>query len=293
MLEAVLDKAMEDYTPSNYNDEPMMDSPNNEDTSSPFINEEEETVTVTKPRSFRDKRKEAILQAEMDARSNNSSESEETSVNEARLRESFVPMKKCALPEINEETTSSVFSEPNPAPAGPFVPEETNEKPVPESRDLSEPIRGQEEEAVVTNDDDDDDDDVPDKEDAAESSCSTPLQDEDTSVTVPSQHNVFKSFFSTDLSVEDIDRQLEAKREALVKEAMASGEASPMSLNDGLGASASTQPQSSSTASNLQESASASVKKRMSLADYKKRKLSQVILFNTDTLQIKATFVNT
>merc|ERR1719445_1401607 len=57
---------------------------------------------------------------------------------------------------------------------------------------------------------------------------------------------------------------------------MASGEASPMSLNDGLGASASTQPQSSSTASNLQESASASVKKRMSLADYKKRKLSQV-----------------
>ena len=32
VLEAVLDKAMEDYTPSNYNDEPM-DS-NNEDTSS-------------------------------------------------------------------------------------------------------------------------------------------------------------------------------------------------------------------------------------------------------------------
>merc|ERR1719225_1283114 len=112
-------------------------------------------------------------------------------------------MKKCSLPEINEETTNS-SSEPNPAPAGPCVPEETNEKPVPESRDLCEPIRGQEEEAVVTNDDDD----VPDKEDAAESSCSTPLQDEDTSVTVPSQHNVFKSFFSTDLSVEDIDRQL-------------------------------------------------------------------------------------
>ena len=43
-------------------------------------------------------------------------------------------------------------------------------------------------------------------------------------------------------------------------------------------ASASTQPQSSSTAFPLQESASASVKKRMSLADYKKRKLSQVIL---------------
>ena len=278
MLEAVLDKAMEDYTPSNYNDEPMMDSPNNEDTSSPFINEEEEPA-VTKHRSFRDKRKEAILQAEMDARSNNSSESEETtSVNEARVRESFVPMKKCSLPE-NEDSVP----EPNPC-----VPEETNEKPVPESRDLCEPIRGQEE--TVTNDDDDD---VPDKaEDAPESSCSTPLQDEDTaesvSVSVPSQHNVFKSFFSTDLSVEDIDRQLEAKREALVKEAMASGEASPMSLSDGLGASSS-QPPSSVTGSSLQESASASVKKRMSLADYKKRKLSQVMIL-PDTPQIKATF---
>ena len=277
MLEAVLDKAMEDYTPSNYNDEPLMDSPNNEDTSSPFINEEEETP-VTKHRSFRDKRKEAILQAEMDARSNNSSESEETtSVNEARVRESFVPMKKCSLPEndsANSETNSA--SEPNPC-----VPEETNEKPVPESRDLCEPIRGQEE---VTNDDDND---VPDKEteDAPESSCSTPLQDEDTaesvSVSVPSQHNVFKSFFSTDLSVEDIDRQLEAKREALVKEAMASGEASPMSLSDGLGASSS-QPPSSATGSSLQESASASVKKRMSLADYKKRKLSQVMLHTSE-----------
>merc|ERR1719315_65018 len=36
---------------------------------------------------------------------------------------------------------------------------------------------------------------------------------------VPMQHKVFKSFFSTDLSVEDIDRQLEARREMLVREA--------------------------------------------------------------------------
>ena len=230
---------------------------------------------------FRDKRKEAILQAEMDARSNNSSESEEASVNEARVqvRESFVPMKKCALPTNEGSETSS--ASPNPAPA-PCVPEEdpvTNERPVSESRDLSEPIRGQEEEET---------NDVPDKaerEDAAvadeESACSTPLQDEDTadsvsaSVSVPSQHTVFKSFFSADLSVEDIDRQLEAKREALVKEAMTSGEASPMSLSDA-GHPSSTHPQSSS-ASNMLESASASVKKRMSLADYKKRKLSQVM----------------
>ena len=132
--------------------------------------------------------------------------------------------------------------------------------------------------------------DVPDKaerEDAAvmdeESACSTPLQDEDTadsvsaSVSVPSQDTVFKSFFSTstDLSVEDIDRQLEAKCEALVKEAMTSGETSPMSLSDA-GHPSSTQPQSSS-ASIMSESASASVRKRMSLADYKKRKLSQVM----------------
>lgn len=229
---------------------------------------------------FRDKRKEAILQAEMDARSNNSSESEEASVNEARVqvRESFVPMKKCTLP-ANEVSETSPAS-PNPAPA-PCVPEEepvTNEMPVSESLDLSEPIRDQKEERVTN--------DVPDKEERGnaavidEESCSTPLQDEDTadsvsaSVSVPSQHTVFKSFFSTDLSVEDIDRQLEAKREALVKEAMASGEASPRSLSD-LGPSSSSQPQSSST-SNVSESASASVKKRMSLADYKKRKLSQV-----------------
>ena len=228
----------------------------------------------------------------MDARSNNSSESEETSVNEAKVqvRESFVPMKKCAVPANEtpvsepgdlsqpirgQEGTESSSASPNPAPAAPSVPEEeqvTNERP--ESRDIPEPIRGKEEEEVTN--------DVPDQEESVdtavldEESCSTPLQDEDTadSVSVPSQHTVFKSFFSTDLSVEDIDRQLEAKREALVKEAMASGEASPMSLSD-LGPSNSAQPQSSST-STASESASASVKKRMSLADYKKRKLSQV-----------------
>ena len=50
-----------------------------------------------------------------------------------------------------------------------------------------------------------------------ETACSTPLQDEPMSADdsaanvppVPSQHCQFKSFFSTDLSVEDIDRQLE------------------------------------------------------------------------------------
>ena len=211
----------------------------------------------------------------MDARSNNSSESEETLVNEARVqvRESFVPMKKCTLP-ANEVSETSPAS-PNPAPS-PCVPEEepvTNEMPISESLELSEPIRDQKEERVTN--------DVPEKEereDAAvidEESCSTPLQDEDTadsvsaSVSVPSQHTVFKSFFSTDLSVEDIDQQLESKQEAI-----ASGEVSPMSLSD-LGPSSSSQPQSSST-SNVSESASARVKKTRSLADYNKMKLSQV-----------------
>ena len=53
-----------------------------------------------------------------------------------------------------------------------------------------QPIRGQEEEEGS---------DVP------ETASSTPLQDEntaDSAVSVPSQHTVFKSFFSTDLSVE-------------------------------------------------------------------------------------------
>merc|ERR1719278_2019021 len=40
-----------------------------------------------------------------------------------------------------------------------------------------------------------------------------------TTPSVPAQHSVFKSFFSTDLSVEDIDRQLEARRVELAKEA--------------------------------------------------------------------------
>ena len=81
VLEAVLDKAMEDYTPGNYNDENLDSNTEDtmsanqspvsrardvsgpireaEDTSSPFINDtgEEEAeameVMVTKPRSFR------------------------------------------------------------------------------------------------------------------------------------------------------------------------------------------------------------------------------------------------
>merc|ERR1719507_2570807 len=103
----------------------------------------------------------------------------------------------------------------------------------------------------------------------------TPLQDEPLEngaddgktdpAAVPSQNSQFKSFFSTDLSVEDIDRQLAAKREALVKEAaeeaetMLSSNTSPGSDESRPG-SAGAEPGSSSTPQ---------VKKVMSLADYK------------------------
>merc|ERR1719150_854432 len=84
--------------------------------------------------------------------------------------------------------------------------------------------------------DDEEAESVPDKEEEVPAEeqefCSTPLQDENSCSTaaaappVPSQHLQFKSFFSTDLSVEDIDRQLEAQREALlVKEKEASSSA--------------------------------------------------------------------
>ena len=158
---------------------------------------------------LRDKRKEAILQAELEARSNNSSESEEASTNERpvarsrdvsgpmrgeEVRESFVPVKRARLEETNEESRNhsqpiSIEEPSSPNPCS--VPVTTNQRP--ESlltNERMQPIRGQEEEEGS---------DVP------ETASSTPLQDEntaDSAVSVPSQHTVFKSFFSTDLSVE-------------------------------------------------------------------------------------------
>ena len=202
VLEAVLDKAMEDYKPGTFNDE-NMDS-NNEDTSSPFINDvgEEEADndnTSDKPKSFKDKRKEAIYKAEMDLRSNVSSESESQDA-EIHCKELYVPVKKCPVPSTVAESPADV----------------------PESMDTDPGTA-----------DDDEAESVPDKEEEVPAEeqefCSTPLQDENSCSTaaaappVPSQHLQFKSFFSTDLSVEDIDRQLEAQREALlVKEKEAS-----------------------------------------------------------------------
>jgi len=107
---------------------------------------------------------------------------------------------------------------------------------------------------------------------------------------VPMQHKVFKSFFSTDLSVEDIDRQLEARRELLVREAREENAreerssvmtAAPVAAGDLTAArqesnchspsSEDSRPGSAGSSEAVQQQAS-QVKKRVSLADYKKRK---------------------
>jgi len=112
---------------------------------------------------------------------------------------------------------------------------------------------------------------------------------------VPRHHKVFKSFFSTDLSVEDIDRQLEARRELLVREAREESAreersssvmtAAPLTASDVAAAPLSRQesschspssedsrPGSAGSSEAVQQQVKQEVKKRVSLADYKKRK---------------------
>jgi len=99
---------------------------------------------------------------------------------------------------------------------------------------------------------------------------------------VPMQHKVFKSFFSTDLSVEDIDRQLEARRELLVREAreenardgtVSTPTNTAMVRQDSCASPSSedSRPGSAGSSEAVQQQA-CQVKKRVSLADYKKRK---------------------
>ena len=235
VLEAVLDKAMEDFKmPPGYNDDNALDS-NNEDTSSPMINDEEmdESESSGKPRSFKDKRKEAIYKAELDRKSANSSESEEATVDAVQYKEAPVPGP------VNND------------------PAHDNNDKVPEIENKLE-------------------DDVPLEE---KEFCMTPLQDEplengaedgktDPAAVVPSQNSQFKSFFSTDLSVEDIDRQLAAKREALVKEA--AEEAETMLSSNASPGSEESRP--GSAGAEAGSSSAPQVKKVVSLADYKRRK---------------------
>eukprot|EP00092_Neocalanus_flemingeri_P038323 GFUD01041722.1.p1 GENE.GFUD01041722.1~~GFUD01041722.1.p1 ORF type:complete len:2117 (-),score=667.90 GFUD01041722.1:649-6999(-) len=114
---------------------------------------------------------------------------------------------------------------------------------------------------------------------------------------VPRQHKVFKSFFSTDLSVEDIDRQLEARRELLVREAREESAreergssvmtTAPVTTTEGVPASMGrlesschspssedSRPGSAGSSETLQQQLASQqqAKKRVSLADYKKRK---------------------
>merc|ERR1719490_410989 len=88
-----------------------------------------------------------------------------------------------------------------------------------------------------------------------------------TTPSVPAQHSVFKSFFSTDLSVEDIDRQLEARRVELAKEA----EQELRSARPG-GSPSSEESRPGSSLSTTSSASAQEPKKRVSLADYKKRK---------------------
>merc|ERR1719510_2150147 len=228
VLEAVLDKAMEDFKmPPGYNEDNALDN-NNEDTSSPMINDEEmdESESSGKPKSFKDKRKEAIYKAELDRKSANSSESEEATADAGDVQYKEAPVPGL----VNND------------------PAHNNDDKVPDNENKLE-------------------DDVPSEE---KEFCMTPVQDEplengaddgktDPAAPVPSQNSQFKSFFSTDLSVEDIDRQLAAKRaETLLSSATSPGseESRPGSAGTEAGGSSGT-PQ---------------VKKVVSLADYKWRK---------------------
>ena len=205
---------------------------------------------------------EAIYKAELDLQSNVSSESEEAQT-EIQCKELYVPVKKCPVPEPETPETTST----SPADLVPAVPDI-----VPDTKEVTEDEEG---------------DNVPSEE---QEFCSTPVQDEHTTPgdpdhddktevaiaatlpPVPSQHCQFKSFFSTDLSVEDIDRQLEAKRSALVQEAMVMSVTSPVTSSP---ASGDSRPGSAHGHQDNQGSAStgqANVKKRVSLADYKRRK---------------------
>jgi len=299
VLEAVLDTAMEGYKTSGFNDDS-----NNEDTSSPFINDEDDQETVDKDdpepgdkmRTFKDKRKEAIYKAELEMGrlSNNSSESEEVNNESVHCKQVFVNMKKCPVPEPEQSTSSPVSSltpsqDDTPVPETGVTNPDTNFAPVtkiPDSKEVKEV------EKIVQ--EAEKEEDVPAEEQEfcstplqttcstpLETACSTPLQDEpmsadDTAANVPpvpSQHCQFKSFFSTDLSVEDIDRQLEVQRSALVS--VSAPGASPISDIGDVGDLGDSRPSSAGDKEEPSQGSSVqqpSVKKRVSLADYKKRK---------------------
>lgn len=93
----------------------------------------------------------------------------------------------------------------------------------------------------------------------------------------PIQHSVFKSFFSTDLSIDDIDRQIEAKRIELAREnSLASSSPSPRpdfsdDLPRTLRAGGNT-PNNKSVTNTTPTTA----RKKVSIADYKRRKQTSV-----------------
>jgi len=100
----------------------------------------------------------------------------------------------------------------------------------------------------------------------------------------PIQHSVFKSFFSTDLSIDDIDRQIEAKRVELAREnSLVSSLPSPrLNFSDDLPVNRTSlrqqlsvpAPYSAPAATENSQSSNTpqQARKKVSIADYKKRK---------------------
>jgi len=380
VLEAVLDRAMEDYGGDKRQNNPVVDHVGDQTVQAgasgscdqlavkePYPLEKEvekpavinveiiEKKTGDKPKSYKDRKKEAIIKAESDIQKNSA---EIVSSAEIIKPEAPVVSVESNITLVQQETPALTDHSPTET-ADTVAESDVQPLPVPDTVNPS-----------VTDDVPDKDDDVPAEE---EEFCSTPLQDEDmadavtqaegstnlrspsspssikesllekvspvsqlleavspmdtstvsscptpgtpvfdepdlavtvdsdvTAATplppavscppVPMQHQVFKSFFSTDLSVEDIDRQLEARRELLVREARdeiareernSSMTAAPCIEAADITAVNSCQLESPGSEDSRPGSAGSSetvqqptcqTKKRVSLADYKKRK---------------------
>jgi len=130
----------------------------------------------------------------------------------------------------------------------------------------------------------------------ASSSIEKPSEPDPDKPPTPIQHSVFKSFFSTDLSIDDIDRQIEAKRVELAREnSLVSSLPSPrLDFSDDLPLNRTSLrqqlsvPAPNSALAGTENSQSSHTpqqsRKKVSIADYKKRKqASQQQVGQTET----------
>ena len=266
VLEAVLDKAMEDFDNEKKSDDGQVVS---EVSGDPMLSLEPDL------HNYKDQN--------MDARQEDVKERSEDAVS-SNVIVTSEPVKSFEQMDCDERSPSSVTD---------TVKTETG-VPCEPSSEAGSPVPQQQQELEL--------DTVPAEE---KQFCDTPLQDEAMSPvssfpaspgtpvfdeqpvvesgsgtascaaipSVPSQHKGFKSFFSTDLSVEDIDRELEARREELAREVEAgpgcSADSSPALSPGSSGRSAGAGDAGQDSAAGPH---TGQTKKRMSLADYKKRR---------------------